>query len=107
MPLAGDHEQRLAWSLVVKTVPQRVGIVANQASVRHVFSTTPRELVVVTKHVQVYGRRPLPLGDRTSCSDVNVARDAVAVMAGDFVAVEIDDIQVTFPNLPHYVVVLL
>jgi hypothetical protein len=63
--------------------------------------------MVVTEDMQVYRSRPLPLGDRTSRADVDIPRDPVAVVAGDPVAVQIDDIQVAFPNLPHDVVVLL
>jgi len=107
MPLVRDHHERLTWRLKFEPVPQSVGIVADEASVRHVFTTTPRELVMMTEDMQVYWRRPLPLCDRSACSDVNIAGDSVSVMAGDLVAVQIDDIQVALANLPEDVLVLL
>lgn len=63
--------------------------------------------MMVTEDMQVYRSRPLPLCDRTARADVDVARDAVPVMTGDLVAVQINDIQIAFANLPPDVVVPL
>lgn len=96
-----DHRERLTRRLVFSTKhAEGECVVPDQRSVAQVFVSAVRELVVVPEHVHVGRCRPLPLCDCLAGPEVHVPLDAMPVMERDPVAVQVDDVEIAFSDLP-------